>query len=312
MKKVFRLLTLLLCVAIVCASFSSCSVFSTQSKKEEKNTQPKEQSITVHYYDGKTMTYTLESGKNKIQTNFIAPNGQVIKGLYDDTGIQYADYDCIVDFENNGVVPSVLYARYEDVDISYLDDDPFTTYDEEPHGVSGISGKIGTWEFNPSKYPDDQKMISACLCNPYADLIITATFEGKGFGYESYVDIFTAWVSVCGERVGKFQIKAFDSKDTYTKYTFTARIKAKQLTNGDYEVTFGAKGNYGMTECRYSIKNIRLDFAFDFNSDSESDTQPVTSDTTDTGLANNGSDMQNNNGISGGQNNNSSNNQNNN
>lgn len=306
MKKIFRLLTLVLCVAIVCASFSSCSVFSTQSKKEEKNTQPKEQSITVHYYDGKTMTYTLESGKNKIQTNFIAPNGQVIKGLYDDTGIQYADYDCIVDFENNGVVPSILYAKYEDVDISGID--TFEYLDENPTWLRYRGDKSVIIKYDADKNSDYQKMVAACLCNPYANLVITVTFQGREIGSN---DSFVSKLKVCDETVKEFRPKQYSNSEEYLTYTYSCKIKAKQFTNGDYE----AKGTFAVESLVYggcSIKNLVINFAFDFNSNSESDTQPVTSDTTDTGLANNGSDKQNNNGISGGQNNNSSNNQNNN
>jgi len=264
MKKITKLVTLTLGVIMIMTSLTACAIFKLGNSDDGNGTSNiQAQTITVHYYDGKTMTYTSSAGDKSIQTNFIAPTGKIIVGLFDENDIQYATYDCIVDLISNAVVPSTLYAKYEDVDISYLDSDPFSAYDEDPQAISYYSGGTLTWEFNPSEYPDDQKMISACLCNPYADLIITVSFYGKTTEKNNHDNSFTSKLIVCDETIGSFDIKDFASASSYTKYSYKGTIKAKQLTNGDYEVRIKTSAKYGYAD--YTIKNYRIDFDFVFN-----------------------------------------------
>ena len=242
---------------ILFSSLTACSVLSNKPSGEGAK-ESGEKTITVNYYESKTKTYTVTSGQKTVPTDFIAPKGKVIKGLYDELDVQYADYDCIIDLKNVSSIPSTLTAKYEDVNISYLDDDPFMTYDEDPKTVKIYNDLKAKWEFNPAQYPNDKKMIAACLCNPYADLTITVSFYGKG---QPKDNTFTSQLIVCNETVGSLKKDVFDSANSYTKYTYTATIKAKQLTNGEYKVTVkSSAGNYS----EYMIKNLRVDFSFSF------------------------------------------------
>lgn len=257
MKRIMKLVTLLLCIIMSITTLCACSFFFN-SPNDDGEGDDTSKSFTVQYYDNKTIDYTVTGSEKSIKTDFIAPSGQVIKGLFDDNDIQYADYDCIVDLKNR-TLPSVLYAKYEDVDISYLNDDPFTAWDENPKQIGFYTGSTLTWKFDPAGYPDDQKMLSACLCNPYADLTITVSFMGKGNtdrGNEFYSKLI-----VCDETVD--QINYENLGNNYTKYSYSATIKAKQLTNGNYEVKVKTSAKYGYED--YTIKNYRIDFSFNFN-----------------------------------------------
>ena len=223
------------------------------------NSQPK--TFTVEYYDNKTKQYTSEAGANSIQTDFIAPAGKVIKGLFDKNDIQYADYDCVVDLKKT--IPKTLYAKYENVDISYYNEDPFSAWDEDPHKISFYSGRILTWEFDPTEYPNDRKMIAACQCNPYADLTITVSFTGKGIGdYKNgNNNEFYSTLIVCDETIADFE--AIDLNENYTKFTYSGTIKAKQLTNGNFRIKVKTSASYGYEG--YTIKNYKIGLSFNFN-----------------------------------------------
>ncbi len=264
MKAMGKLVALLLSVIAIIMSSTACSVFSNQPSSNagsKTSVSPKETNVTVQYYDGNTFAYTAVAGAKSIQTNFIAPAGKVIKGLFDENGVQYADYDCIIDLKNNAAIPSKLYARYENVDVSYLDDDILSTYVEDPQKIGFYSGRRTTWEFNATANADDQKLISACLCNPYADIVITVSFQGKG-GASGNGNLFTSKLIVCDETIGSFKTADFGSKENYTTYSYTGKIKAKQLTNGNYKIMIDTSAKLGYTN--YTIKNYKIDIAFDF------------------------------------------------
>ena len=218
------------------------------------NSGGKSFSFAVHYYDDVERSYSVAKGK-EVQCDFIAPEGQVIKGLYSEDGVQYADYACVVE-ASGGSIPEHLYARYEDVDISYLDEDPFLACDEDPLNVSFYNGMTYTWQFEDSL---DQQMIAACRCNPYADLKITVSFVGRGNG-KQHNNAYISKLSVNGEAIGSFQQESLG--DGYTNYTYSGTIKAKQLINGDFKITVSAKAKYGYKD--YWVKNIQVDFDFDF------------------------------------------------
>ncbi len=256
MKKTV-LLSLILC--IITTALSACSIF----KKQSVDTSAKTYSFTVHYYENKTTSYSFSKSDNVIKTNFIAPSGKIITGLFDENDVQYASYDCEINLKTNPTIPNDLYAKYEDVDISYLDDDPFSAYDENPQSISFYSGGTLTWEFNPSQYPVDQKMISACLCNPYADLIITVSFLGKSDA-GNHENVFYSKLTVCNETIGSFEMEDFASASTYTKYSYSGTIKAKQLTNGNYKISVNTSAKLGYAD--YTIKNYKIDFKFIFDS----------------------------------------------
>ena len=260
MKKIiFAIISILLTL-----SLCGCgSLFPTNSQDSNQQTTEKETNIiTVHYHNNVTKEYTIEKDDTFIQCDFIAPNGEVIKGIYGKDGTQYADYDCKILLSKKASLPADLYAKYEDVDISYLDEDPCTALDEKPTLVSFYRSSKITWTFDPNEYEDDKKMIAACLCNPYADLTITVSFSAKGDGTKNYNEFYSKLI-VCGETIGSFT--EVDLGDNYTEYTYSGTIKALQLTNGDYDV----KVSYGSTlgyEDHY-VKNFRVDFDFDFNED---------------------------------------------
>lgn len=242
-------------------SLCGCSfLFSSgQSSNNHSSSGNKTKEFTVHYYDENTRKYTLSPSDTYVQCDFFAPTGKYITGLYDSNGIQYADADLKVEGRSSAGLPADLYARYDDVDISYLNFDPLIALDENPKAVDFYSSSSIKWVFDPNQYPDDQKMISACLCNPYAILNITVSFEGKGNGSNHYNEFYSK-LKVCDEAVGS--ISKADLGDGYTKYTYTAQIKAKQLTNGNYEIVVSYGAKYGYDD--YTIKNIRVNLEFDF------------------------------------------------
>lgn len=274
MKEVTKLATLFLSMAMLLISATACSVLSNNPNGGQTNnggsTVTEEQKFTVNYYDDKTMEYTLKKGEKSVQTNYIAPAGKIIKGLFDKNDVQYADYNCLVELAGVTVIPSVLYAKYEDVDISYLDEDPFSAYDEDPQQISFYSSTTLSWEFDVTEYPEDQKMISACLCNPYADLVITVSFQGKGLGSD-HSNTFTSKLSVCNEIVGSLEQKDLGSDTEYSSYKYTAIIKAKQLTNGEYKITLKTGAKLGYAD--YTIKNYKIEFDFLFESDNSNETE---------------------------------------
>lgn len=245
---------LLLLVCSILFSLCGCSaLYGTGAGDNSKN---KNTEVTVHYYETVTRIYELKD-KLKVECEHLAPSGQRIVGLFDEYGIQYADYSLIINLNKNSI-PTDLYARYEKVDISYLNKDPFLALDEKPTKVSFYKSNTLSWIFDVSEYPEDENMISACMCNPYADLIIKVSFYGKG--NTSHENQFTTNLKVADETIGKLQVENLG--ENYTLYTYTGTIKAKQLINSNYEVKvyYGAK--YGYEE--YTIKNIKVDFSFNF------------------------------------------------
>ena len=262
MKKISKVACLFLSLMLLIFTFPACSIIDDLIKEES----PQPVSFTVNYYDGKTKAYTPEKDDKSIQTDFIAPTGKVIKGLFDENDVQYAGYDCVVDLKNNGTMPSILYAEYENVDISYLNEDPFAALDENPRQIGYYSGFNLTWKFDVNDNPDDEKMIAACLCNPYANIRITVSFMGKGQGSKGGNE-FISKLLVCGEEVSVYKeddLEHLYGDGGYVKHEYCGIIKAKQLTNADYEFTIKTGAKLGYAD--YTIKNYKIEFAFDFNS----------------------------------------------
>ena len=256
MKKVvsFLLFAVVLFMATSCSPWTSGTTGGDKTSKEPMT-------VVVHYYDEKTKAYTALASDKTLATNYIAPAGQVIKGLFDESGVQYAGYDCVIDLKNNPQLPSDLYAEYEDVDISYLEDSPIIVNDEDPVKISFYSTDTTKFSVTATD-PDDQRFIAACLCNPYADLIFTVTFYGKGFGNDHSNDFYSKLL-IGEDVVGSYTTEDFDSEISYTKYTYMCRIKAKQLSNADHQFILKMSARYGYED--YTVKNCRIDIAFDFN-----------------------------------------------
>ena len=247
---------------------SGCSVLFPSNKQKTADGVNKDSngalSFTVHYHEGNTKSYTVTNTDPYVQCDFIAPAGKVIKGLFDENGVQYADCDCKIEPALHSDIPSTLYAQYEDVDISYLASTPLTSLEERPTITSFYRTNSVTWTFDPSESTDHQKMIAACLCNPYADLTITVTFMGKGNGTRKYdSNVFYSKLKVCDETIGSF--RQADLGDSYTQYRYSGTIKAKQLINGNYQIKASNATTLGYEE--HYIKNIRLDFKFNFGTE---------------------------------------------
>ncbi len=254
MKKI----TSLILIGIILLCTCSCEYLFTESTSHQKSEDSSSINITVHYYDEITRTYTTSNGKS-IQCEFLAPSGQRIVGLFDSSGVQYSDYRCNIDVKSG--MPLDLYAKYDDVDLSYLDSDPFTVLDDEPRKVSYYNGITYTWNFDISEYSQDEEMIAGCLCNPYADLIITVSFLGKGDSWLNHSsNEFQTDLKVYGKEIGHFY--AENLGDDYTLYTYSGTVKAKDFTNGNYEVKLHIGAKLGSED--YTVKNFRIDFKFDF------------------------------------------------
>ena len=106
-------------------------------------------------------------------------------------------------------------------------------------------------------------MIAACQCNPYADLKITVSFTGKGIGdYKNgNHNEFYSTLIVCDENIAEFT--TVDLSENYTKFTYSATIKAKQLTNGNFQIKVKTSARYGYED--YTVKNYKIDLSFNFN-----------------------------------------------
>lgn len=245
--------------ALLTLSLCSCGLLFPSDQKENGQQSSQEQVVTVHYSGDETKEYTVAKDATHVQCDFIAPSGQVIKGIYNKDGVQYAGYDCNILLSSNTKLPTDLYAKYENVDISYLDKDPFSALDEKPTVTSFYKSNTYTWEFNPEEYEDDQKMIAACLCNPYADLTITVTFYAKGDGTNQNNEFYSK-LKVCDEEIGSFS--QLNLGNDYAKYTYSGTIKALQLTNGDYKVKVSYGSTLGYED--HTVKNFKVDFKFNF------------------------------------------------
>ena len=256
-KTVLALISIILSICLCSCGFLFPSDYQASEQKTSSN---KNLIVNVHYDNEETKEYTITVNDEFLQCDFIAPCGKVIQGIYDNQGTKYAGYDCKIPLSANVTIPSDLYVKYEDIDISYLEDDPFTALDEKPTVVSYYKANNLTWQFDPEEYSEDEKMIAACICNPYADLTITISFMGKGDGTQKKNEFYSS-LKVCDETIGSF--KSFNLGDGYTQYTYSGTIKALQLTNGNYEVKVSYGSTYGYEQ--YTIKNIRVDFEFNLD-----------------------------------------------
>ena len=251
-----RLISMTLLLAVLLSVCCSCGLFpSGGSGDGEEGALPI--SIKVHYHDDIVRTYTQEDTYEAIQCEQLSPSGKRIVGLFDEDGIQYAGYDCLVQPKKG--MPSELYAKYKDVDISYLQLDPFEALDEDPKKISFYSGTTYSFKFDTSLYPEDEEFISACLCNPYADVVISVSFMAKG-DTKNY-NAFISQLKIKDDVIGEFRRENLGN--SYSTYTYSGTVKAKQLMNANYNfgVTLGAK--VGVAE--YTVKNLKVlfDFAFD-------------------------------------------------
>lgn len=231
---------------------SGCSIFYDGGAKGA-DTLP--ENITIHYYGDVSKTYKIEEDTTYVEGAFIAEPGKRIVGLYDENGIQYADYTCKIDL-SDGNVPENLYAKYKDVDISYIDDDPFMVLDEDPKQISFYTGTTYYWDL---EYPEDEEIISACLCNPYADITFVVSFVGKG-NRGTYGNTFRSKLKLGDDAIASFAKQ--DLGKDYTSYTFSGKVKAKQLTNVGNVFKLLIDARYGTED--YTVKNFRIDISFDF------------------------------------------------
>lgn len=250
MKKLFTLfLTFILMLSIITQLISCGSKnFDTNAKSEYE--------VLIHYYDGITRTYTV-GNYDKLTAEILAPSGNIIIGLFDESGVQYATNDCIVDKWKSSF-PTTLYAKYEEVTKT-----SYTLgkigYDEDPKKVSFYSARKTTWDLNSSN-TSESKITQICECNPYSDVTITVTFMGKG--KESHNGNTFKYKVVVGEETIAY-FTSDDLGDNYNTYTLSATIKAKQLINSGYEIKATASSNYGYED--YMVKNYIITLSFDFN-----------------------------------------------
>lgn len=250
MKKIISLILALMLIFLVSAQLLSCDSDKSNSKNEYN--------VTVHYYDDITRSYTVYN-RGKLEGEILAPSGHIIIGLFDESGVQYAMSDCVVDSWNANI-PTTLYAKYEKVEkTSYTLGE--IGWDEQPKTVSFYQGIKTTWDLNTGD-TTEAKIIEICECNPYADLTITVKFMGKGVNSQKYTpNKFKYKVLVNDEAIGNFASENLGS--SYTEHTVTATIKAKQLMNAGYEIIATASSSLGYED--YTVKNFVITLSFNFD-----------------------------------------------
>ena len=249
MKKIGNLLLALVLIFSMSIQLVACD-FNKSNSINEYN-------VTVHYYDDITRSYTVYSG-GRLEGEILAPSGYVIIGLFDESGVQYAMNDCVVDSWNANM-PTTLHAKYEEIEkASYTLSE--IGWDEEPETVSFYQGIKTTWTLNAGDKVESE-IINICKCNPYADLTITVKFMGKGNNSQKYThNKFKYRVLVNDEAIVSFTSENLGS--SYTEHTVTATIKAKQLMNAGYEIIATASSSLGYED--YTVKNFVITLSFDF------------------------------------------------
>ena len=262
-KTIIRILTV--CLAVLALfSATGCSFLmskgtsvggNTTNKPQTTAAQPKTYQVTVHYYGNNTRNYTVKEGES-VSAEMLAESGNYIVGLYDGNDIRYADESCILEPTASSEFPTELYAKYERYSGSYSQKNQ--EYDENPKSVNMISPATAVFKLN-SAVSEERALISACKCNPYADLTITFTFQYK-VGKNPYNSTLEAYIQIGSQKVETLSKE--DRDQNYVVCQLVAHIKAKQLTDNSFTVkccVYGGGGN-----SYYSVKNhtIRYDMAF--------------------------------------------------
>ncbi len=253
-----RIIAILL-LATITLSVTGCdSAFFTGETPSEPNSPSKSQYfITVNYYDTVTRTYTVNSG-NYLQAEKICPSGKIIIGLFDADGVQYADSTCTTSVVSD-TFPAQLYAKYLDVSTEKINFSGDILMDENPTTVSFYKTYTLTWDHKSNSTSEEKEFIEACECNPYADLTITLTFAAKGA--PTSMNELIVKLNILDETVAS--ITKSEPGNSYTTYTLTATIKAKQLTNADYKAVAKATSKLGYDD--YIVKNFDISYQFDFD-----------------------------------------------
>lgn len=217
--------------------------------------QPKTNRVTVHYYGNVTRSYTVEAGKST-SAELLAESGNYIVGLYDGNNVRYADESCVLEPSAPSGLPADLYAKYETYGGSYSKKNQ--TYDENPKSVDIISPATAVFDLN-NAVPEERALISACKCNPYADVTLTFSFQYK-IGQNPYQTTLEAYIQIGSEKVET--LSKTDSNQNYTVCRLVAHVKAKQLIDNSFQVKCGVYGGGGLKY--YSVKNhaIRYDITF--------------------------------------------------
>ena len=252
MKKTVSLLLVFVCLFLAATQMVACDLI-----EPTKTTPKNEHRVTIHYYEGITRTYTVYD-LGTLKGEILSPSGYVIMGLFDESGVQYAMNDCVINSWNENI-PTVLYARYKKVEkksytLSAVE------LDEDPKTISFYKSVKSTWNLNIGDQTEAE-IINICKCNPYADLTITAKFMGKGVNSQKYSsNVFKYKVCVNEEAIGTFTSENLGSN--YTEHTVTATIKAKQLMNAGYEIITTAQSSLGYED--YVVKNLGITISFEF------------------------------------------------
>ena len=255
-KLIIKTMVCLVIITILGATLFGCSIFSSYSDAN-KNT---EYTVTVHYYDDITRSYTFNTYKT-VQLAFLAKSGDYMIGVFDSDGVQYSDCDGILDTSKSSY-PTDLYAKYATYSGTYKTE---VDNDENPVVVQFWQPAGFVYEASFKKHNSEQgkKLAAACMCNPYADLKITLHYSVKGNSTSG--NIFQAFMYVGDETIAGYSNKEY--LDSYEKKTLTAKIKAKQFTSNKFELNAKLNSNYGYNN--YYIKNVYATFELIFSENSE-------------------------------------------
>ena len=98
----------------------------------------------------------------------------------------------------------------------------------------------------------------------YADVNIKVTFFGKSDKDPYFsTNYFYSQIYLKDNAVGEFTQTKLSSN--YSVYTYTATVKAKQITNASYEIKVIAAENYPYDfSDDYVVKNFNIEFKFEF------------------------------------------------
>lgn len=229
---------------------------TTAKSSQTTAAQPKTYRVTVHYYGNITRSYTVKEGE-PTPAEMLAESGNYIVGLYDGNNVRYADESCVLEPSVPSGLPADLYAKYETYGGSYSKKNQ--TYDENPKSVDIISPATAVFDLN-NAVPEERALISACKCNPYADVTITFSFQYK-VGENPYRAVLEAYIQIGDEKVET--LKKVDKNQNYPVCQLAAHVKAKQLTDNSFQVKCSASGTDGFGGV-YLAKNlaIRYDITF--------------------------------------------------
>lgn len=253
MKKLIKLATLLLGMAMLFMSATACSVVSnkansgTTSNVSENSATT--QTITV-YKEETPITYTVKYGE-VAQIDIFTKQGYYFVGAYDspEGGKKY--------FDGNGsstVVwgvgnPETYYARFEDISAIQ-----FTQAQHQEDPASFLTGGLTfTFEF-------DQALKNAILANLDENLSVKISFDA--INSDSWqMDAYLTNLKTGGEKYDILNATKLD-KNQYLSFEKEFKIPARQLQNGNMylRVETGAIINGNKY---YSVKNIMFSISFE-------------------------------------------------